>query len=329
MQEEVSDEMLMAAIGNGDQRAFKTLMDRHMKSAIQLSERILMAQAEAEGVAQEAFVRVWRHASSFDPARARFTTWIYRIIVNLAIDRKRRPRTYPIELVAERASGEPHALDCVIARQEAQSMQAALAGLQDRQRAAIALYHMQGLSCREAAEVLHMKDKAFESLLIRARKALKLAYLAGGMDEHEMVMSLEEFQRLAENWGSDIARWPSSGHTEARRIARTEEGRQALADARAFDNAISSAFPGISDRRAQDVTFRVLSRVARESEPQRMPWQAAFASWFIPAGGVALSAALGVAIALMTPQLGAHQNSVILLSAILDSGALAADLVVR
>ena len=173
MQEEVSDEMLMAAIASGDQRSFRTLMGRHMKGTIRLSERILLSPSEADDVAQEAFFRVWQHAPRFDPARARFKTWLYRIVLNLAIDRKRTRVSEPIETVHNHSSEDGSALDQVIDAEERRQVQAAMAQLPDRQRAAIALFHLEGLSGREAALAMQLSEKGFESLLIRARKALK------------------------------------------------------------------------------------------------------------------------------------------------------------
>lgn len=179
MQGEGSDDMLMAAIAGGDQRSLRTLMERHMKSAIQLAERVLLSPGEADDVAQEAFFRVWKHAAAFDPGRARFTTWLYRIVLNLAIDRRRRTPAVPVESIEEPASPDADALQRVIERQEDEAMQAALGRLPEKQRAAIALFHFQGLSGREAAQAMNMSEKAFESLLIRARRALKQTLLGG------------------------------------------------------------------------------------------------------------------------------------------------------
>jgi RNA polymerase sigma-70 factor, ECF subfamily len=170
---EASDEMLMAAIASGDQRSFRALMGRHMRGTIRLSERILLSQTEADDVAQEAFFRVWQHAGRFDPARAKFKTWLYRIVLNLAIDRKRTRITEPIETVYDYPSEEDSALDQVIDSEQRRMVEAALAQLPDRQRAAIALFHLEGLSGREAANAMQLSEKGFESLLIRARKALK------------------------------------------------------------------------------------------------------------------------------------------------------------
>jgi RNA polymerase sigma-70 factor (ECF subfamily) len=124
-------------------------------------------------VAQEAFLRVWRKAGSFDPARARFTTWMHQIVVNLAIDRTRAPRTEPIELAEEVHDGGSDALITLMEAQERQAMHAALARLSEQHRAAITLFHFEGLSGRDGAQAMNVSEAAFESLLTRARAALK------------------------------------------------------------------------------------------------------------------------------------------------------------
>ena len=101
MHEGDGDEVLVAQSASGNHRAFRVLMVRHMGRAIRLAESILGGTSDADDVAHEAFVRAWKGASSFDPAVARFTTWLYRIVVNLAIDRSRRPRGEAIESAAE------------------------------------------------------------------------------------------------------------------------------------------------------------------------------------------------------------------------------------
>ena len=97
MHEGDGDDALVAQSASGNHRAFRLLMVRHMGRTIRLAESILGGSSDADDVAQEAFVRVWKGASSFDPAIARFTTWLYRIVVNLAIDRSRQARGDPIE----------------------------------------------------------------------------------------------------------------------------------------------------------------------------------------------------------------------------------------
>ncbi|MCP9629344.1 RNA polymerase sigma factor [Rhodopseudomonas palustris] len=171
--EDDSDEALMAAVVAGRQPAFRVLMTRHMPRAIRVAQRIVRNAAEADDIGQEAFLRVWTKAASFDPQVARFTTWLYRIVLNLSFDRSRRPAHAPIEEAAEIASGEPAAVERLITDQQRRALDAAMARLSDRQRGAIALFHMEGLSGDEAARAMGLSPKAFESLLARARLALK------------------------------------------------------------------------------------------------------------------------------------------------------------
>ncbi len=173
MLERESDEELVARAASGDQRAFRPLIARHMGRAMRLAHAILGNANEADDIAQEAFLRVWNQASSFDPGLARFTTWLHRIVLNLAIDRMRRPGSEPIEQADDVASDAPSALAHLIAEQEQEIVRRALFEIPDRQRAAIALFHFEGLSGREAATAMELSEKAFESLLIRARTALK------------------------------------------------------------------------------------------------------------------------------------------------------------
>jgi len=100
-----SDEALMAGIAAGDRGAFSALVERHLPRTIGLATRFMGTRADGEEIAQEAFARVWAHAARWKPigagGRARFTTWLYRIVANLAIDRKRRPGHAAIEEAPE------------------------------------------------------------------------------------------------------------------------------------------------------------------------------------------------------------------------------------
>lgn len=175
MLESASDEDLMEQIAAGDHAAFRVLMARHMRRAIRVAQGVLRQASEADDVAQDAFLRMWRHARAFDPARARFTTWMHRIVVNLAIDRMRQPRLQALELAQEVADETPSPFARLAQSQEQRAIDAALAQLPARQRAAITLFHFEGLSGRESAQALELSEDAFESLLARARAALKRA----------------------------------------------------------------------------------------------------------------------------------------------------------
>ncbi len=168
-----TDEALMAAVTARQQQAFRVLMSRHMKRVIRVAQRIVRDAAEADDIAQETFLRVWSRASSYDPAVAGFTAWLYRIALNLAFDRVRRKPMAPLEAAAEVASAEPEPVERLIADEQRRAIEAAMTRLPERQRAAIALFHIENMSGSEAARAMELSDKAFESLLARARIALK------------------------------------------------------------------------------------------------------------------------------------------------------------
>jgi len=167
-----SDEELMARAATGDHAAFRRVMARHMGRAMRVAETVVRSSAEADDIAQEAFIRIWRNAASFDPAVARFTTWMHRIVVNLAIDRKRAANGH-VELPEDIHDGKASALDEMIGAEREAVVSTALAELPERQRAAIALFHFEGLSGRDSAHAMNLSESAFESLLTRARSALK------------------------------------------------------------------------------------------------------------------------------------------------------------
>jgi len=177
MTEEPSDEALMVEVSARhvapQQHAFRILMRRHMPRALRVAQRIVRDPVEADDIGQEAFLRVWSHAASFDPQVAKFTTWLYRIVLNLTFDRTRRRSFQPLDEAGDVPDTAPHAVESMIAAEESRLLQRAMASLSDRQRGAIALFHMEGLSGQEAAEAMNLSAKAFESLLGRARAALK------------------------------------------------------------------------------------------------------------------------------------------------------------
>ena len=160
----------------GDRAAFGLLVERHGERALRVALRVLGDGAEAEEVAQEAFLRAWQAAASFDPDRAQFTTWLHRITLNLAIDRTRRRGSAPdageaaLSALADPAPGPEAA---AAAAQDRAALAAALGLLPARQRAAIALAYEEGLSGAEAAAALDVSERALEGLLRRARLMLR------------------------------------------------------------------------------------------------------------------------------------------------------------
>jgi RNA polymerase sigma factor (sigma-70 family) len=162
--------------GAGDARAAEALVRRHLPRMVGLARRMLNDAAEAEDVAQEVFLRVWREAPRWQPGAAKFETWMHRVALNLCYDRLRRRREKPdAEAGVDLPDDAPLASEAWLAQQRAARVNAALAALPERQRAAIALVHYQELTNIAAAEMLEISVEALESLLARGRRALKAA----------------------------------------------------------------------------------------------------------------------------------------------------------
>lgn len=170
----ISDRELLVATGQGDRRAFALLMERHTPFALALGIRMLGNADDAEEVAQEAFLRVWRKAPDWDgDGVAQFTTWLYRVVLNLCTDRKRRRPLLPMDDVEEPPDPGPGGLDQVVSQQAQKVVAEALAELPERQRAAISLCHLGEVSNIEAAEAMGVTVSALESLLVRGRRGLR------------------------------------------------------------------------------------------------------------------------------------------------------------
>jgi len=179
---EESDDGLLAFIANGDRRAFAILMDRHLDRAHGLARRVLNNKSDAEDVVQDAFLKVWQKAGQWQPGRAQFSTWLYRVVVNRCLDLKRKPVNAALDNVAEQSDDRPDAYEDIVARQRQAKIAAAVADLPERQRTAIALSYTAGLNNAEAAASMDISVKAFESLLVRAKRELR-GRLAGDGEE--------------------------------------------------------------------------------------------------------------------------------------------------
>ncbi len=176
-----TDEALVTRVAAGDRRAYGLLVDRHLDRTVTIARRILGNQADAEDVAQEAFLRLWRHADRFDERAAKFATWFYRVTTNLCLDRTRRAPMAPLDAAGDPADTTPGQEDALADRRTRAAVAGAVADLPDRLRAAVTLTYEAGLSNAEAAKALDISVKALESLLVRARRTLreKLAGWAG------------------------------------------------------------------------------------------------------------------------------------------------------
>jgi RNA polymerase sigma-70 factor (ECF subfamily) len=169
-----ADQALLRSVAEGDRAAVRALTRRCLPMVNGLARRMLNDAGEAEDVAQETFIRVWRHASRFDPDRARLETWVGRIAINLCHDRLRKRREVTLNDDApERADPSADAEQQLTAQDMARRVRKAVSMLPERQRAALELCYFQHMTNIEAAEILEVSVEATESLLARARGKLK------------------------------------------------------------------------------------------------------------------------------------------------------------
>ena len=181
-QDQTSDEALLVLYANGDRQAALSLTHRLTPRLLAYAARMLAGdRTEAEDVAQETMLRLWRIAPHWRPGETKVTTWAYRVATNLCIDRQRsRRRKGPVGLndAPEVADGAPGADERLQDRYRLVALESALAALPDRQRQAVVLRHMEGLSNPEIAAVMDIGVEAVESLTARGKRALAAA-LAG------------------------------------------------------------------------------------------------------------------------------------------------------
>ena len=160
----------MYRVQQGDELAFRELMNRHLHGLHAYAYRMCHSIEVAEEITQEAFLRVWTRAKTWRPNKVQFSTWLYQITRNLCIDLFRRQKAQFVEDVD--LSQIP---DTSTRRDETLiiALQQAVQKLPERQKTAFLLCQVQGWSQIEAADLLETTPDAIESLLSRARKTLR------------------------------------------------------------------------------------------------------------------------------------------------------------
>lgn len=174
-QDDDADWSLMAAVGQGDESAYVALVERHLRWSLRFVERILGSRADAEDVAQAAFLRVWQGAAAWRPS-AKFSTWFYRVLYNLCMDHFRAQARAAIDGDApgeDMMDGHPSQEERLAQAQRANQVKAALAGLPERQRTALVLCYYEEMGQAESAALMGISEGALESLLSRGRAAMK------------------------------------------------------------------------------------------------------------------------------------------------------------
>ena len=167
------DSELLDRLATGDEVAFRMLVERHIDRAYAIALRIVGNAADAEDVVQDTMLKVWSHRGRWQHGRAKFSTWLYRVISNRCIDLRRKPRSEDVDAVPEMADPQPDA-SAMIERNEVRDLlEGAMQRLPEQQRLAVILSYHENMSNGEIAEVMDTTIAAVESLLKRGRQQLR------------------------------------------------------------------------------------------------------------------------------------------------------------
>ncbi len=178
IQTDGSDEALLVLYANGDSDAARQLSLRLVPRVLGYATRLLTDRAEAEDVAQEVMLRLWRTAPDWRTGEAQVSTWVYRVTANLCTDRlraRKRRGAQALDEVAEPEDGQAAAVDVMIDADRQAALQSALAELPDRQREAVVLRHIEGMANPQIADAMQIGVEAVESLIARGKRALTAA----------------------------------------------------------------------------------------------------------------------------------------------------------
>ena len=169
----MSDAALLVAFANGDDDAARDLTTRLLPRVLAQATRMLANAAEAEDVAQDAMIRLWKIAPDWRQGEAQVSTWLYRVVANLCTDRLRKRRGgVSLDQVAEPEDETPSVADQMQTRTRLQALSDALAQMPERQAQAVSLRHLEGLSNPEIAQIMDISVRSVESLTARGKRAL-------------------------------------------------------------------------------------------------------------------------------------------------------------
>ncbi len=171
--QDISDEQLVSRICEGDKTAFAHLVERHGLRFRAIALRTCGDLAVAEEMVQEAFVKLWTKPTAFNADKARFTTWFHRVVVNRCLDEVRRKKPDALPEGFDVADDRRSADEAMAESDSGALLRLALSKMPDRQRQALTLSYLDGYSNQEAADIMDLNIKAFESLLVRARAKMR------------------------------------------------------------------------------------------------------------------------------------------------------------
>ncbi|MCO6382818.1 MAG: RNA polymerase sigma factor [Vannielia sp.] len=170
--QEPDDETLLARFAGGDRMAARSLTLRLTPMVLGLATRMLTDRAEAEDVAQDAMMRLWKIAPDWRSGEAKVSTWLYQVARNLCTDRLRKRRGQALDSIPEPEDERAGVVERMQAEERAAALYAALAELPDRQSEAVRLRHIEGLGNPVIARQMDISVEAVESLIARGKRAL-------------------------------------------------------------------------------------------------------------------------------------------------------------
>lgn len=183
--DETSDAAVMLRVAAGDEAGFNFLVQKHYRAMIHFLFRMVRNQAVAEELAQEVFLRVYRSRESYR-AEAKFTTWLYRIATNLAVNHARDTKheraaqnvylDQPDEetgTTPDVADDEPNVEQNILRDERMAAIRQHVMALPERQRMAVLMHKYQGMDYRQIGDVLKLSESATKSLLFRAYQTLR------------------------------------------------------------------------------------------------------------------------------------------------------------
>ncbi len=168
------DEFLLRRVQEGNHDAFVELVNRYARRFYNVAYRLLFRKGEAEDIVQQAFLKLWEKRVFWNPAKgAKFATWFYRVVVNLCLDHNTRKNPEPLPKTREPADNRDGP-DIILDKSRRKALlERCLRELPERQRLALTLCFYEGLSNRQAAEIIGIRLKALQSLIMRAKTTLK------------------------------------------------------------------------------------------------------------------------------------------------------------
>jgi len=171
-----NDESIITAVANGDTLAYAQLVDRYKDLVFNVALKLLQHREEAEEVAQDTFIKVFKQLSNFK-GESKLSTWIYKIAYNNSLDRLKKNKKYrndvPIDgFTAERLKYVDNALEQLIDAEKQQLIKNSLAQLPEDYRIVLHMFYFEDLSLQEMAEIINIEANTVKVKLFRARKKL-------------------------------------------------------------------------------------------------------------------------------------------------------------